>query len=109
MPWELMKSPFLESTQRSGVNGEAASWPSHKLRKYLKSAYMVRYLSQRSRSNEPYKYSRSVAATLEAKSPKLNNWRSDGTGPPAADTNCVSWNWLDAECGVGVLSPGAGF
>src|SRR6202035_5061397 len=106
MPWELMKSPFAESTQRSGVNGEAASWPSQSCRKYLKSAYMVRYLSQRSRSNEPYKYSRSVAATLDAKSPKLNDLRSGGM--MALVMYCVSWNWLDAECGVGVFRVGSG-
>src|SRR4029077_4212242 len=104
------------SLQISGVNGVGARPPSQNCRKYLKSANTVRYLSQRSRSNEPYRYSRSVGARSGVRSAKLNAARSKvipvvpARFTPARvlallGTNCVSVNALAEACGVGVSKP----
>src|SRR6202011_5080356 len=62
--------------------GVGARPPCQNWRKYLKSANTVKYLSQRSRSTDPYRYSRSVDATSGVRSAKLNNARSDGAPAP---------------------------
>src|SRR5207247_669232 len=96
---------LLASVQTSGTNGAGARPPSQNWRKYLKSANTVKYLSQISRSNEPYRYSRSVAATSGVRSAKLNNCCSAGRLVRA-----VYWvlvNWLAVACGVGVCAPPA--
>src|SRR6266404_2802368 len=91
----------------SGVNGVGARPPSQNWRKYLKSINTVRYLSQISRSTEPYKYSRSVAAMSGVKSAKLKRNRSlviAEVGVRPADVYWVSVNWFAEACGVGVFS-----
>src|ERR1700736_6364259 len=93
----------LASVKTSGVNGVGAAPLSQNCRKYLKSAKMVKYLSQRSRSNEPYRYSRSVGATAGVRSAKLNAVRSAGK-PFAAPAIVYSGSvfWFGNACGVGV-------
>jgi hypothetical protein len=53
MPWGLKKVPVFPSWNGSGVKGTAARDESKYERAYLKSPNIVRYLSHKSRVNEP--------------------------------------------------------
>src|SRR5437588_5233942 len=83
------------SVQTSGTKGVGAKPPFQNWRKYSKSANTVRYLSQISRSNEPYRYSRSVSATDGVRSAKLKNLRSLGSHGAARLVYWVSVNWFE--------------
>src|ERR1700730_18991946 len=101
-----MPNAWVASVKKSGTNGAGAAPVSQNCRKYLKSAKTVKYLSQRSRSNEPYRYSRSVGATAGVRSAKLNAVRSFGKPFAASDavysgSVCAFGN----ACGVGVNRP----
>src|SRR6266849_935419 len=97
-----MPNGCVASDHISGENGVGAAPLSQNCRKYLKSAKTVKYLSQRSRSNAPYKYSRSVAATAGVRSAKLKNCRSLGIQGEARVVNSGSLCWFANACGVGV-------
>src|SRR5712691_6500138 len=111
--WAPTASPVefivpLKSVQISGTNGDDAKPPSQNWRKYLKSAKTVKYLSQMSRSNAPYRYSRSVAETAGVRSAKLKNARSlpiAAVGPRPLLVYSGSVCWFGNACGVGVNRP----
>src|SRR5207302_6903915 len=89
----------------SGLNGVGAAPLSQNCRKYLKSAKMVKYLSQRSRSNEPYRYSRSDEPTAGVRSAKLKRLLSDGNAAENRVVYSGSVFWFGNACGVGVSWP----
>src|SRR5205809_7560396 len=96
------------SVQTSGVNGVGAKPPSQNWRKYSKSANTVRYLSQISRSNEPQRYSRSLAAIDGVRAAKLNRAGSlpitDAVEKERAGY-CEPLNWFALAGGVGDIKP----